>query len=68
MWFLDAVPDLLRAVRLNSLEMVQFLLARGDKASCRDEDGSTALHHAVALGNISMVQTLLHSYTCDVSC
>uniref|UniRef100_A0A0N5AN62 LNR domain-containing protein n=1 Tax=Syphacia muris TaxID=451379 RepID=A0A0N5AN62_9BILA len=60
-------PDLLHAVRLNSPEMVQLLLSRGDQASCKDDDGNTALHHAVAINNFQIVKMLLDSCSCDLN-
>jgi ankyrin repeat protein len=56
---LGAELDLLDAVRDDTVQAVQTLLASGADPNARDETGATALMHAAALSSIETIEALL---------
>lgn len=59
----DSLPELTRAVKANSMERVNELLAKGENVNVRDENGYTPLHEARSVA----VARLLIKHGADVN-
>lgn len=55
----DSLPELIRAVKANSMERVNELLAKGANVNVRDENGYTPLHEAARAGLTDMARMLI---------
>ncbi len=55
----DSLPELTRAVKANSMERVNELLAKGENVNVRDENGYTPLHEAARAGLTDMARLLI---------
>ena len=55
----DSLPELIRAVKANSRERVNALLAKGANVNVRDENGYTPLHEAARAGLTDMARLLI---------
>lgn len=62
----DNEQILLRAIRLDSVELVKLLLLRGEDVNCKDKDGNSALHHAITVSSVPIVNALLATGNCNV--
>jgi len=57
----QAAARLINAVKSNDLDLAKSMVKGGTNIDHVDDDGRTSIHHAVALGSISMIEYLIEA-------